>query len=67
MRKLLKYATWTLGVVLLLAIVATAVARIIAGRKYNTHWTTHNVSFPIPFPLSAAELETGLSADRAAA
>ena len=66
MRKLLKYVTWTVGVVLLLAIAIVAVARIIAGRKYNTHWTTHNVSFPIPFPLSAAELET-LRAERLAA
>lgn len=66
MRKLLKYVTWTVGVVLLLAIAIVAVARIIAGRKYNTRWTTHNVSFPIPFPLSAAELET-LRAERLAA
>ena len=66
MRKLLKYVAWTLGVALLLAIATTAVARIIAGRKYNTHWTTHTVSFPIPFALSAAELET-LGADRLAA
>jgi len=53
-------------VVLLLAIATTAVARIMAGRKYNTHWTTHTVSFPIPFPLSAAELET-LRAERVGA
>jgi len=66
MRRFLKYVTWAAGVVLLLAIAATAVARIIAGRKYNTHWTTHTVSFPIPFPLSAVELET-LRAERLAA
>jgi mono/diheme cytochrome c family protein len=66
LRKLLKYGAWTLGVVVLLAIATTAIARIIAGRKYNTHWTTHNVSFPIPFPLSAAELET-LRGERLAA
>src|SRR6185503_12025406 len=66
MRRFLKYVTWAAGVVLLLAIAAMAVARIIAGRKYNTHWTTHTVSFPIPFPLSAVELET-LRAERLAA
>ena len=66
MRKLLKAVVWILGVVLLLALGAVGVARIIAGQKYNKQWTTHAVSFPIPFPLSGAELET-LRAERLAA
>jgi mono/diheme cytochrome c family protein len=66
MRKLLKVLGWSLVVVVVLAIGATGVARLIAGQKYNRHWTTHDVSFPIPFPLSAAELET-LRAERATA
>src|SRR5690349_2943947 len=66
MRKLFKVLGWTLGVVLLLAIGTTVAARIIAGRKYNTRWTTHDASFPIPFPLSAAEIEA-LRAERVAA
>ena len=66
MRKLFKILGWIVGVVLLLAIGTTAVARIIAGRRYNTHWTTHDASFPIPFPLSAAEMEA-LRAERLAA
>jgi mono/diheme cytochrome c family protein len=66
MRKLLKSVAWVLGIVLLLAMGAAVVARIIAGRKYNTQWTTHKVTFPIPFPLSPAELET-LRTERLAA
>ena len=66
MRRLLKIVGWILGVSLVLALATTGGARIIAGRRYNQQWTTHDVSFPIPFPLSAAELET-LRAERVAA
>jgi mono/diheme cytochrome c family protein len=66
MRRFLKLVVWFVAAVIVLALGATGVARIIAGRKYNTHWTTHDVSFPIPFPLSAAELEV-LRAERLAA
>ena len=66
MRKLLKVLVWILAGLVMLALGATAVARVIAGRKYNTHWTTHEVSFPVPFPLTATELET-LRAERLAA
>ena len=58
MRKLLKAVVWILGVVIVLALGATSVARLIAGQKYHKQWTTHDASFPIPFPLSGAELET---------
>src|SRR3954447_11662651 len=66
MRRILKALVWIVGVLVVIAIGATAVARIIAGRKYNRHWTTHDASFPIPFPLSGAELEA-LRAERLAA
>lgn len=66
MRKLLKALVWILGVVIVLALGATGVARLIAGQKYNKQWTTHDALFPIPFPLSAAELET-VRAERIAA
>jgi mono/diheme cytochrome c family protein len=66
MRRILKVVAWIVGVVIVLALGATGVARIIAGRKYNTHWTTHEVSFAIPFPLSTAELEA-LRTERVAA
>ena len=57
MRRPLKILGWIVGVVLVLAVGATGIARVVAGRRYNRHWTTHEASFPIPFPLSAAELE----------
>ena len=66
MRRLLKALVWLVAGVVVLALGAMAVARVIAGRKYNTHWTTHEVSFPVPFPLTPAELET-LRAERIAA
>jgi mono/diheme cytochrome c family protein len=66
MRKLFKGLVWIVAGLAIVALGATAVARIIAGRKYNTHWQTHEVSFPIPFPLTAAELEM-LRAERLAA
>src|SRR6478672_5573314 len=57
MRRPLKILGWIVGVVLVLAIGATGIARVVAGRRYSRHWTTHDASFPIPFPLSAAQLE----------
>jgi len=57
MRRALRIGGWILAGTIVLAIGVTGVARIIAGRKYNTHWTTHDGSFPIPFPLTATELE----------
>jgi mono/diheme cytochrome c family protein len=66
MRKFLKVLGWALGVLIVLAVGAIATAWFIAGRKYERRWTTHEVSFPIPFPLSATEMET-LRAERIAA
>jgi mono/diheme cytochrome c family protein len=58
MRTFLKVLGWILCIVVVVAVGSTGVARLIAGRKYDRHWTTHEVSFPIPFPLSSAEIET---------
>jgi mono/diheme cytochrome c family protein len=66
MRTFLKIVIWIIAVVIVLALGAAGVARIIAGRRYNTHWTTHEVAFAIPFPLSPAELES-LRTERLAA
>ena len=57
MKKLAKIVGWGLCVLIVVALGAFGVARVIAGRKYNQRWTTHDVSFPVPFPLSAAETE----------
>jgi len=66
MRKLFKVLGWALCALLVLAFCAVGVARAVAGRKYNKQWSTHRASFPIPFPLSAAEIEK-LRNDRVAA
>ena len=63
MRTVLRVVLWVVGVLLLVAVGATATARVIAGRKYNRQWVTHDVSFPVPFPLTAAEVEA-LRAER---
>ena len=57
MKKLAKIVGWAICVLIVVALGAFGVARAIAGRKYSQQWTTHEVAFPIPFPLSAAELE----------
>ena len=57
MRKILKVLAWLVAAVVILAVAAAVAARLIAGKKYNTQWTTHEASFPIPFPLTAPELE----------
>jgi len=54
MRTSLKILGWGVCVVVGVALGTAGVARVIAGRKYNHRWKTHEVSFPIPFPLSAA-------------
>lgn len=58
MKKLVKILGWAIGVLIVVALAAFVVARVIAGRKYNQQWVTHEAAFPVPFPLSAAELET---------
>jgi mono/diheme cytochrome c family protein len=58
MQKLVKVIGWGLCVLMVLALAAVGVARFVAGRKYSRQWTTHRVSFPIPFPLTPAEIET---------
>jgi mono/diheme cytochrome c family protein len=57
MKKLAKIVAWGMCVLIVIALGGYGVARVIAGRRYNQKWITHDVSFPVPFPLSAAELE----------
>src|SRR3954471_9487275 len=55
MRKTVKVLGWIVGVVLVLAIGAAGMARVIAGHRYEGHWVTHEAPCPIPFPLTEAE------------
>jgi mono/diheme cytochrome c family protein len=57
MKTLFRIVGWGVCVLIVLALGAFGVARLIAGRKYHQQWKTHDASFPIPFPLSPAELE----------
>jgi cytochrome c553 len=66
MRRVLKIAGWVVVVLLVAAVGALITARVVAGRRYNRTWVTHEVSFPIPYPLTATELES-LRAERVAA
>jgi mono/diheme cytochrome c family protein len=57
-KKVAKILGWAMCVLIVVALGAFGVARLIAGRKYHQQWATHEVSFPVPFPLSEAERET---------
>ena len=56
MKTWLRIVGWIVVVVVVIGVAAVTTARVIAGRKYNQTWVTHEVDFPIPFPLSEAEL-----------
>lgn len=56
MKKLLKVVGGFLLVVVVLALGAYAWASSVATRKYEKHWDVHEAAFPIPWPLSDAEL-----------
>lgn len=58
MKKILKVLGWTLAVVLGVAVLGYALAAWVANSRYNRQWTAHEVSFPIPFPLTDAEVAT---------
>lgn len=58
MKKFLKILGWSLVAIVMVAMVAYACAWWIAGSRYDKQWTAHDATFPIPFPLSAAEKAT---------
>jgi len=66
MKKILKVLAWLVVVVVVLAAGTYAWAYTTAKRAYERTWTAHNADFPIPFPLSDAEL-TALRTERVAA
>ena len=57
MRKVLKYTAWGLAAIVVVALVVWFWANQVATSRYEQKWTVHKAEFPIPFPLSGAELE----------
>jgi mono/diheme cytochrome c family protein len=62
----LKYSAWGLAAIVIVALGAWAWAHQVATSRYNKEWTVHKADFPIPFPLSDADL-AALRAERIAA
>lgn len=58
MKKILKVLGWSLVAIVAVAILGYAIAAWVTDSRYEQRWVTHEVSFPIPFPLSSAELVT---------
>lgn len=56
MKKFLRILGWSLAAIVSIAVVAYGIAWWVASSRYNRHWAAHEAVFPIPFPLSDAEL-----------
>jgi mono/diheme cytochrome c family protein len=56
MKRFLRILGWSLAAIVGIAIVAYGIACWVASSRYDRHWVAHETSFPIPFPLSDAEL-----------
>lgn len=56
MKRFLKILGWSLVAIAGIAIVAYGIAWWVSKIRYDRHWVTHEADFPIPFPLSDAEL-----------
>jgi mono/diheme cytochrome c family protein len=65
MKSLLRILGWALVTVVGIAIVGYALASWVTHDRYNHQWTAHDASFPIPFPLTEAEI-AALGAQRIA-
>ena len=65
MRKVFKVLAWLIVVVIVLAAGAYAYAYTTASSRYHRQWTAHEVTFPIPFPLSDADI-AALRSERSA-
>jgi mono/diheme cytochrome c family protein len=63
MKKVLKYGAWTLAVIIVIVLAAHIWSYQVAKDRYEKQWTVHKASFPIPFPLSDADL-SALRAER---
>ncbi len=58
MKKFLKALGWSLVAIAAAAMLGYAIASWITNGRYERQWAAHEVSFPIPFPLSDAEVTT---------
>lgn len=56
MKRFLGILGWSLVAIVGVAIVAYGVAWWVAKSRYERQWVAHEAAFPIPFPLSDAEL-----------
>jgi mono/diheme cytochrome c family protein len=56
MKKFLRMLGWVLGSIAAVAILGYALASWVASSRYDRQWTAHDASFPIPFPLTDAEV-----------
>lgn len=56
MRKFLKILGWSLAAIVAAAIIGYGLASWVTSSRYGRQWTTHEASFPIPFPLTDAEI-----------
>lgn len=66
MKKTLKVLGWTLAAIVAIAVLAYGLASWLTASRYDRQWAAHDASFPIPFPLGEADLES-LRAERIAA
>lgn len=56
MRKFLKILGWSLAALVAVAFIGYGLASWVTSSRYGRQWTAHEVSFPIPFPLTEAEI-----------
>ncbi len=66
MKRFLGILGWSLAAIVGIAVIAYGIAWGVAKSRYDRQWVAHEAAFPIPFPLSDAEL-TALREERTAA
>lgn len=54
----IRFVGVSLVVVVVVVLAACAWAFSVANHKYGKHWAIHDATFPIPWPLSVAELDS---------
>ena len=66
MKKFLRLLGWVLGSIVVVAVMRYALAFWVTHSRYNHKCTAHDATFPMPFPLTDAEVKA-LSEERVAA